>query len=259
MSYFELLSRSVRSHDRRIVYGPHPDQVIDVYDGAGPLIVLLHGGYWRAEHDRTHTRPMAAALAGEGYTVCLPEYRRAGQEGGGWPGTFDDVAAVLDAVVADPRAGEGVVLVGHSAGGHLALWSTLRHRLPAGSRWRAGPAVKGVVGLAAVSDVSEVYALGLGGGAAHALLGGRADLLDQVDPVRLLPFGDTPLVLVHGVRDRVLPVSMSRRFAAHEPRAGLVELADAGHFSLVDPFSRAWPRVLDAIASVAGTPLRRAG
>ncbi|MEU5869238.1 MULTISPECIES: alpha/beta hydrolase [unclassified Nonomuraea] len=251
MSYYDLLSRPVRPPDRVLRYGDrHPDQVIDVYEGTGrPPLVLLHGGYWLAEYDRSHTRPMAAALAALGHTVWLPEYRRVGQEGGGHPGTFDDVAAALDLVRAECPS--GVLLVGHSAGGHLALWSALRHRLPPGSRWHAEPAVNGVVGLAAVCDLGEAFTAGLGGGAARALLHDRADLLDEVDPMRLLPHDRGPLVLVHGVRDRVLPVSMSRRMAAGETSAVLVEPADAGHFSLIDPLSSTWPLIVAAVEAAA--------
>ncbi|NUS03430.1 MAG: alpha/beta hydrolase [Nonomuraea sp.] len=251
MSYDDLLSRPVRPPDRAVRYGDHPDQVIDVYEGGagGPPVVLLHGGYWLAEYDRTHVRPMAEALAALGHTVWVPEYRRIGQEGGGYPGTFDDVAAALDTVLA--ASPSEAVLVGHSAGGHLALWSALRHRLPPGSAWHAKPAIKGVVGLAAVSDVGRAFAERLGGGAARALLHGRADLLGEVDPARLLPYDRGPLVLVHGASDRLLPVGMSRDFAAGETSAVLVELAGAGHFTLIDPLSGAWPVVAAAVESVA--------
>ncbi|MCG5216032.1 alpha/beta hydrolase [Streptosporangium sp. KLBMP 9127] len=257
MSYHELLSRPVSPPDRVIRYGEHPDQIIDVRDGTGgpdaPVVVLLHGGFWRAEYDRLHTRPMADGLAAQGYTVCSPEYRRIGTEGGGYPGTFDDAVAAIDAILAAPPTTGGVVLVGHSAGGHLALWTALRHRLPPTSPWYGRPGIRGVVGLAAVSDVGTTIDEGLGDGAGTALLGGRFDLLGQTDPLRMVTPDDLRLVLVHGVKDRVIPVSMSRTFAGRATSAELVELEDVGHFKLVDPLSRAWQPVLDAISSVVGS------
>ncbi|HLU75363.1 MAG TPA: alpha/beta hydrolase [Nonomuraea sp.] len=255
MPYYELLTRPVPDPDRTLRYGPHPDQIIDIHEGSGgPLVILLHGGFWRAQHDRTHTRPMAAALAAEGYTVCVPEYRRVGHDGGGYPGTFDDVATAIDTLIAT-SGGEAPVLVGHSAGGHLALWYALRHRLPATSPWHAHPEIGGVVSLAGISDVTGAYTTHLGNSAAHNLLHNRPDHLNEVDPSRLLPYGDRPLILVHGSKDRVVPVEMSRHFAALTGTAELRELPDTGHFKLIDPLSRAWPTVLEAIASISRRPL----
>src|SRR5579884_2278738 len=131
----EILTRPSPPPDLTLRYGPGPDHVADVRlpparpGGAAPLVLFLHGGFWSAEYDRAHTGSLAAGLAAAGYLVCTPEFRRAGQEGGGWPGTFDDVSAAVDklpglvdgaigAVHADARR---VVLAGHSAGGHLAL------------------------------------------------------------------------------------------------------------------------------------------
>jgi acetyl esterase/lipase len=259
-----VFTRPAAPPDRVIRYGDHADQVIDVRrEGAGPdapVVVLLHGGFWQAAYDRRHTRPMADDLARRGYVVCTPEYRRLGQPGGGYPGTFDDVAAAVDAVLADPPAGGPVVLAGHSAGGHLAMWAALRHRLPAASRWYAGPPargsarrhVHGCVALAPVADLGGAIATGLGDGACRDLIGGRLDRLAETDPMCLLPYGCGRLVIVHGAEDRVVPVDIARRFAAREPSTTFVELRDTGHFGLIDPLSRAWPSVVDAIGSVAG-------
>ncbi|OPG14610.1 S9 family peptidase [Microbispora sp. GKU 823] len=250
------LTRPAAPPDRVIRYGDHPDQIIDVrQDGDrpdAPVVVLLHGGFWQAAYDRCHTRPMADELARNGYVVCTPEYRRIGQPGGGHPGTFDDVAAAVDAVLADPPTGGGVVLAGHSAGGHLALWSALRHRLPATSRWQARPRIRGCVALAPIADLGRAIELGLGDGAGRELLADRLGLLADTDPMRLLPSGPGTLVLVHGTADRLVPVELSRRFAAGEPSATLIELEGAGHFGLIEPLSRSWPAVLDAIGLVAG-------
>src|SRR5690606_30559164 len=172
-------AQAARTDTRPLRYGPHPDQIIDMHEGSGgPLVILLHGGFWRAQHDRTHTRPMAAALAAEGYTVCVPEYRRVGHDGGGYPGTFDDVATAIDTLITT-SGGEAPVLVGHSAGGHLALWYALRHRLPATSPWHAHPEIGGVVSLAGISDVTGTYTTHLGN-AAHNLLHNRPHHLNEV-------------------------------------------------------------------------------
>src|SRR5262249_20385635 len=147
--------------DLVLSYGPGPDHVADLRlpprragalpAGApppvtrpAPLVVFLHGGFWRAAFYRTHIGPLSTALAAAGFAVCVPEFRRTGQRGGGWPGPFDDVAAAVDTLPALVRdaadagrvSDEPALLAGHSAGGHLALWAAARHRLPPGSRWR---------------------------------------------------------------------------------------------------------------------------
>src|SRR6266496_2283050 len=245
---------------------------------AVPIVVFLHGGFWRNEYDRAHTGPLAAALAASGFAVCTPEFHRASDAAIGWPGTFDDAAAAVDvlpglvAAQLDARSGPAaaqvdargpaaaaggtdtsrVVLAGHSAGGHLALWAAARHRLPAGAPWRTERrlGVRAVVGLAAVSDLSACHEEGLGDGAAEALMGGPpeqlADRYAAADPARLLPLG-ARICLVHGTADDRVPVQMSHAFAARARAAGdkvaLRELSGCEHFGLIDPLSSAWPQV----------------
>jgi acetyl esterase/lipase len=255
-----------------------------------PLVLFLHGGFWRAAYDRAHTGPLATALAGAGFAVCAPEFRRTGQRGGGWPGTFDDVAAATDQLPAIVRevAGAGVIsseppiLAGHSAGGHLALWAAARHNLTPDTPWHSpapaypaqplpparlassgqpppsapGP-VAGVVALAAVSDLAACHALRLGRGAAAALLGGGPDKYPErylkTDPVRLLPLG-CPVRLVHGTADDVVPCSISTDFLARARAAGddvtLAALPGTGHFDVIDPLTAAWPSVLAAFSAL---------
>ncbi|TDD67997.1 alpha/beta hydrolase [Jiangella aurantiaca] len=275
----EVLTRAAPPPRLAVAYGDLPEQLVDVWLPAGnsgkagraaPLVVVVHGGFWRAEYDRKHARPQCAGLAAAGYVVAAVEYRRVGA-GGGWPATFDDVATALDAVpalMAEATAGgpipvdaARVVHVGHSAGAHLAVWAASRHRLPAGSRWAAPtPAARpaGVVSLAGVLDLHAAAGLDLDNGAARALLGGGpADQPDRyavADPMRLVPPG-VPVVLLHGTADRQVPPEFSRRYAAATgPSATVRELPGVEHFGLIDPESSAWPAVLDAVAGL----LRRA-
>jgi acetyl esterase/lipase len=281
----DVLTRPARPPDLVIRYGDGADNVADVHlppataahgsgtGGRALLTIFLHGGFWSAEYGREHTRPLAEALAADGFVVCAPEYRRTGQPDGGWPGTFDDVAAAADrlpglvaeatggAVDADPGR---AVLAGHSAGGHLALWAASRHRLPAASRWRAGrPRWHGVVALAAVSDLAASYRKALGQQAAGALMGGGpAQFADEryleADPSRLLPAG-VPVWLVHGMADDRVPYQMSLDYArwaraagARAAEATCVLLPGAGHFAVIDPLSAEWPQVAEAFRRVAG-------
>jgi len=270
----DILGRAAPAPDRVLRYGDGAEQVADFWYPAGglggaALIVFLHGGFWRAAYDRVHARPLAVALAAAGYAVVLPEYRRTGQPGGGWPGTFDDVALAVD-VLPGLVAGLGpqpgaVVLGGHSAGGHLALWAAARAGLPPGSPWAVAGAAAladGVVGLAAVSDLTSCARQRLGRGAAQALMGGEPqrypERYEAADPALLLPL-PVPVRLVHGAEDGIVPSQMSVDFARE---AGAVAvggggvscevLPRCGHFELIDPLSAAWPVVLGAFAAAAG-------
>ena len=271
-----ILTRAAPPPDVTLRYGPGSEHVADLRlpppdpgrRNPAPLVLFLHGGFWRARYDRTHTGPLAAALAAAGYAVCAPEFRRVGQPGGGWPGTFDDVVAAADILpdLAAAAAGPGclapgpLVLAGHSAGGHLALWTASRHRLAPRSRWYERPQARylGVIGLAAVSDLAACHAEGLGNGAADGLIGGAPGRYPGryalADPACLLPLG-VRVRLVHGNRDAQVPSQMSRDYAVRAAAEGddvvLDELAGLGHFEPIDPMSAAWPAVLAAFRAVA--------
>jgi acetyl esterase/lipase len=222
------------------------------------LVLFLHGGFWRHQWDRAHTGPLAADLAARGYAVATAEYRRTGGAGG-WPATFDDVETAVRTVPSLAAAAapgvmdlDRVVLAGHSAGGHLALW--------AADRTRHGG---GVVALAPVSDLRSAFELDLDGGAVRALLGGGpADVPERFAAADPMAFGPLPgrVVVLHGVLDAQVPAEMSRRFVAAAQAAGtdvvLHELADIEHFGVIDPASGAWSAVLAAIAAV-GRPDQR--
>jgi acetyl esterase/lipase len=244
-------------------YGALPEHVADIWGPAGPgpevarepvaLALVVHGGFWRADYDRTHTRPMCNALAADGLAVAAIEFRRTGMAGGGWPGTFDDVRAAVETVPELAAGAVGrplgpVVLIGHSAGGQLVLW--------AGSRC-AVTNLAGVISLAGVCDLVRADELHLGAqsddGAVAALLGGSAsdqpDRYAAADPMRL-PLPDAPVVLIHGDRDTVVPVELSHSYAARDARIGLVELPGVDHFAVIDPLSPAWTAVRGAVADL---------
>jgi acetyl esterase/lipase len=246
-----VLTRDADGPDAGARYGDHADQLVDVHlppgDAAtGPVLVLIHGGFWRHQWDRRHTRPMAVALRNRGWVVVTPEFRRTGGDGG-WPETFDDIATVRDALprlLADAtgrRASvEPLTLVGHSAGGHLAMWWALTAPDPT--------SVRRVVALAPVADLSRAYADDLDDGAVAALLGGgpdeHPDRYEAADPARLLGADDQPpITVLHGADDDRVPAEHSRGMSG----VTLVELPGLGHFELIDPLSTAWPAVLDAL------------
>jgi len=242
-----------------VAYGDHPDQVANLHlpareGGPWPCVVLLHGGFWRTGWDRTLMTPLAIDLAGRGIAAWNVEYRRVGQEGGGWPGTLEDVAAAVDrlAEIDDVDTGR-VVTCGHSAGGHLALWLAARPRIPAGMPG-ADPRVAPVaaVAQAGVCDLDRARSENLGNGAVEGLLGPHdAARLAAASPAALAPLG-VPQLLVHGAADDIVPVSQSRVQAALDPDAELVELPGVDHFEVIEPASTAWVAVLDRLDGYLG-------
>lgn len=245
-----VLNRTADGPDAVVRYGEHPDQLVDLHlppteTETAPVLVLLHGGFWRQEWDRRHTRPMAEALRGDGWIVVTPEFRRTGGDGG-WPGTFDDIATVrerlpdLVQIAIGRRDIEPLTLLGHSAGGQLAMWWALTASDPT--------TVRRAVGLAPVADLARGYADRLDGDAVDALLGGSPDEVPgryaETDPAHLLARVEhPPIVVLHGTDDDRVPAAHSRDLSG----ISHIELEATGHFELIDPLSAAWPRVVDAI------------
>jgi acetyl esterase/lipase len=272
--------RSVRT----IAYGPEPSQVGELYlppnPGPHPVVVLVHGGYWTAMVDRREVTRLADDLVGRGYAVWNIEYRRIGEPGGGWPGTLQDVADAVDAVAdLDPDLDtDQVIVVGHSAGGHLAVWTAHRTALPAGAPG-ANPRVTpvGAASLAGILDLTAADAAGLGSelsdpgaeppqgappevwsavaadtgeGVVRLLLGGRsADVPDRyaVASPKELPSVGVPMLVVHGAADDLVPPAYSRSYAdaaiADGAPVRYVELPATDHFDVIDPDGAAWAAV----------------
>jgi acetyl esterase/lipase len=228
-------------------YGSHRQNRADLYvprDGSGPhpVVVLLHGGYWRATYGKIVMKPLAADLVRRGYAAWNVEYRRIGRhQGGGYPMTFDDVAAGIDllASIGDERLDLGdVTLIGHSAGGHLALW--------AASRDDSGVQFSRVIAQAPITNLVAT------GPPAYALMGGRPDALAeryaQCDPMQLLP-PPAPTLVVHGDDDMTIPIGRSREYVEAARAAGgdveLIEPSPGGHRSHIDPRSSGWRAAMD--------------
>ena len=230
----------------RIEYGEAPEQFGDLYlpetspgDGSFPVVVLIHGGFWRAQYGLDLMVPLAEDLTTRGFAVWNIEYRRVGQQGGGYPGTLDDVAAAVEELTAfagDHRLDlDRVGIVGHSAGGHLALWSS-------GAGLDVVPVVG--VGQGAVVDLTLGATRALGGGAVVDFLGGSpAEVPDRyTDATPNLTAGPR-MVSVVGSDDDIVPAEFS--VLADQPgTVELVPVVGADHFDLIDPGGEAWAAVV---------------
>lgn len=229
----------------RLTYGDDPSQVAELYRPAGPsrgVVVVIHGGFWRARYDCSLGRPLAASLVAEGWTALNLEYRRAGN-GGGYPQTFDDVAAGIDLLVDVDTS--RVVTLGHSAGGHLAVWAARRPnpRVP----------VTAAISQAGVLDLRGAVEQRLGDGAVELFLGPYdAEVYARVDPLSQVPL-DVPVVCVHAPDDDTVPIVQSQTYVDAARGAGAAaELVtvDGGHFAVIDPASEAWRRTLSALETL---------
>jgi acetyl esterase/lipase len=270
VTWAQIQAQTVSPPDARIQYGPDESRFGDLRLPAGPgphpVAVVIHGGCWMSEYDLVHIEPASAALTRAGVATWTLEFRRIGQRGGGWPGTFVDVAQGTDYLRTLSRKFpldlNRVVLVGHSAGGHLALWLAARHNLPGGSPLSSETplAVRGVVSLAGIADL-RAYRDGARdcNAAVDQLLGGSPkrfpDRYAQADPSQLVPLG-VPSRLLHGALDPIVPSGQSRAFAAKARAQGddarVVLIEDAGHFDLIAPFGSAWANVEAAALELLG-------
>ncbi|WP_207500300.1 alpha/beta hydrolase family protein [Klenkia soli] len=230
----------------RIAYGSDPSQWADLHRPAGTprgVVVVVHGGFWRAQYDATLGTPLADALAAEGWAAWNLEYRRVGN-GGGVPATLEDVSAGVDALGGTDLDLTTVLGLGHSAGGHLAVW--------AAGRSSATVPLTGVVSQAGVLDLRAAAEASLGGGAVQDFVGGPPDA--SVDPLQQIPLA-VPVRCIHGRSDGNVPLSQSQSYVASATAAGadatLTEV-DGDHFVLIDPSSPVWQTQLDLLADLAG-------
>ncbi|MFT7244153.1 MAG: acetyl esterase/lipase [Candidatus Azotimanducaceae bacterium] len=240
VSFNEVASFPYKAPTKSISYGPDPLQTAEYWgvEPTAPLILLIHGGCWLNAYDKDHIRPLATALAERGLAVLSVEYRRIGDTGGGWPGTFDDLDAVLEAALKLNHP--AIIAAGHSAGGHLALWLGARPASP----------LKGVVGLAAISDL-VLYAKGTSRceKATLELMGGTPesypDRYQAASP--LLMTSELPTLLIHGSEDQIVNIQQSNQMFKQlskpsskpspkgQPNVRLHVLEGHGHFDMVDP------------------------
>lgn len=231
-----VFTRVGRQPDAVLRYGTHAEAVIDIHGGAHlpTLAILVHGGFWSAEHDRLHLRAAAASLPEHGIQAASLEYRRiAGSPHASVDDVMDGIARAFTYA-----AGRRVVVIGHSAGAHLTLVAATRPDFPS---------VDAIIALAPVADVLEAERLRLDDDATSRFLGGSAIDHEDLDPMRLpAPMAD--VIVMHGDRDIRVPISMGRAYAVHAG-ATFIELADRGHFELIDPEHPVWNAVIDSLTT----------
>jgi acetyl esterase/lipase len=243
----DVLERVPPKAQERIAYGPETLQFGDlrIPEGSGPwpVVVNIHGGFWRAAYDLEHNGHLCEALRKKDVATWSLEYRRIGNPGGGWPGTFEDIqrGATHLARLAEkhPLDLKRVIALGHSAGGHLAL-------LLAG----ASDLVRGVVSLAGVADLRRALELKLSREVVRDLMGGTPeefpDRYRAASPIEKLPL-KKPVMLIHGEKDNIVPLEIAERYERTAWKAGdsakLTVLTDTGHFELIDPQKAQWATV----------------
>jgi acetyl esterase/lipase len=254
----DILTLAPPPADARIAYGADPNQFGEIRlpknTGVFPLVMNIHGGFWRAKYDLKYAGHLCVALAAKGLATWNVEYRRVGNSGGGWPGTFEDIRNAYRFVPQlakryklDPAK---VLVVGHSAGGELALCLAAHEA-----------SLKRVISLAGVVDLQQAWDLHLSNDAVADFLGGKPSEIrehyHEADPMQLTIQHATTQWLIHGAEDNVVPSYLSRNYTEQKKKRGedvhYLEISTAGHFDLIDPRSKAWPRVENSVLHELGS------
>jgi acetyl esterase/lipase len=253
----DILSQPQPPPDERVPYGADPNQFFEVRlpRRPGPHSVLLniHGGFWRAKYDLAHTGHLCEALRAAGVATFNLEYRRVGNAGGGWPGTFEDIRSAYRFI----RQGHSrfhldlqrLVVIGHSAGAQLAL-CLAAHEI----------SIRRAISLAGVVDLKKAFALHLSNNAVAEFLGGKPDAVPEhyreADPVEL-SITRAQQWLVHGSEDDTVPPDFSRDYVTQKKKTSetvqLLQIPHAGHFDLIDPVSMAFGEVKSTVLTAVAT------
>lgn len=265
LTFEDIKKLPVPAGAHRFSYGSDPSQFGELRlpqaKGPYPVVIVIHGGCWYSEYDLSHIANFTASLTRLGVATWSLEYRRLGNPGGGWPGTFIDVASGTDYLRVLARSYpldlKRVIVIGHSAGGELALWLAARRQLPKDSPWYVNNPLplRGIVSLAGVTDLRRFRPNC--GDAVNKLLGGSPaevpDRYRQTSPIELLPL-KVEQRLIQGALDGIVPADFSKDYEAAARKKGdrvrLTIVASAGHFDLIAPQSSAWPAVESAVRSL---------
>jgi acetyl esterase/lipase len=242
-----ILSEAPPKADQRLSYGDDANQFVDIRvpAGKGPhsVLIFIHGGYWRAKYDLTYAGHLCHALTGKDIATCNVEYRRVGNPGGGWPGTFEDVRAAYRFIAQSAKQWEldldHAVISGHSAGGQLAMCLGAHE-----------PKIRNVLSLAGVLDLRRAWELHLSNDAVSEFLGGSPQQVPEhykeASPIEL-PLKNVRQKVVHGKPDDAVPFELAQRYfdrkKVMKEDVELISPAGAGHFEIVDPKSRQWPQI----------------
>jgi acetyl esterase/lipase len=254
----DILKLAPPAADARIAYGNDPNQFGEIRLPKSkepvPLVMNIHGGFWRAKYDLSHAGHLCAALTAKGLATWNVEYRRVGNPGGGWPGTFEDIRNAYRFVLQLAKRYNlnpaKVLVVGHSAGGELAL-CLAAHEV----------SLTRVISLAGVVDLQQAWDLHLGNDAVVDFLGGKpSELHDhyrEADPMQLNIPHATIQWLIHGAVDNVVPSYLSRNYTEQKKRRGedvhYLEISTAGHYDLIDSRSKVWPKVENTVLHELGS------